>query len=555
MNRKKFIAFLLAVVLIVHFYNGYYVILIRAEQTTEYEQAAVAMIDNLDEYDFKAPLSWSCKLNSRKDGKIVSKHSSFTLKESSIIKMGIKCTETEEVVYTDADVFLYSNEAMTREKLEFGKYDHDPKTVYLPAGTYYIEVTDKKKKGYAHGIKVDVSVCVLPITKVLSVTSKPNKNNTKAIITVNQAFGADLECIEYVYGAYDEKDNMNKSIWKIPVFEGTSNCMKHIATELKSGNTFTVNKNGIYTIRVCTKDGTAYSLQYKVKGIGKIGSQGIKQKSKSRKSEKNTKTTATSFFDTSTGMDNKWGILFVTVFLLTGGMITFVFVYDFVHEKKTLYYEDLSKDYKEQFTQEYSFFKEYKEMQSETEKFRHDWKNHMLLLQEMLNQGEYEKAKRYFNNLSEKAVQNKQEIFTGNEILDLILVSKANKVDNNQIKLTCNGKLDTLTFMEHVDCCILFSNLIDSAIEANLKLRTGRYIAIEAHKKDQMLYVTISNPMKDMEEVIETRFQTTKKDVEKHGIGIRNIHGIFQKYHIEYYIIISERKFTIKMLFKSNDYD
>ena len=465
--------------------------------------------------------------------------------------MGIKYTEIDEVNYTDVDVFLYSNEAMTREKLEFGKYDYDPKTVYLPSGTYYIEVTDKKKKGYAHNIKVDVSVCALPITKVLSVTSKLDKNNTKAIITVDQAFGADLECIEYIYGAYDEKDNMNKSIWKVPFFEGSNHCIKHSATELESGNTFTVNKNGIYTIRVSTKDWTAYSTQLTIKGIGNTALKRITQKNKSKKSEENTKNISTSFFDTGTKTDNKWGILFVIVFLLTGGMVTFVFAYDFSNDKKIQYYKKVSEDYKEQFTQEYSYFKEYKEMQSGIKKFRHDWKNHMLLLQEMLNQGEYEKAKRYFIELTERTVQNKQEIFTGNEILDMILASKEDEIERNQIKLICDGRLDTFTFMEDVDCCILFSDLINSAIEANLKLRTERYISIEAHKKDQMLYVKISNPIEDMEEVIETRFQTIKKDAEKQEIVIRDIYGIFRKYHIEYYIMISEREFAIQMLFDS----
>lgn len=543
MNIRKYMVMLLVIVLTCSTYNKIFITQVYAEKNTEYEQAVVAIIENLDEYDFKAPLSWSCTLNSRKDGKIVSKYSSFTLKEDSIIKMGIKCTEMEEVIYSDASVFLYSNKAMTIEKLEFEKSDQEPKSVYLPAGTYYIEATNKMRSGWDYGIKVDVSVCALPITKVLSVTSRTNKNNTKAIITVNHAFGADLECIKYVFGAFDEKDNMNENIWKVPDYEYSINYRKYLATELRSGNTFIVSRNGIYTIRVSTKDEAVYSIQHQVTGIGKYDSS-------KNEGKKNTDNILSHFYNTGTKTDNKWGILFVIVFLLTGGMLIFVFVYDFIHEKKTLYYEDLSKDYKEQFTQEYSYFKEYKEMQSEVQKFRHDWKNHMLLLQEMLNQGEYEKAKRYFDDLSEKTIQNKQEIYTGNEILDLILVSKVSEVENNQIKLTCDGRLDSFTFMEHVDCCILFSNLIDSAIEANLKLRTERYIAIEAHKKDQTLHVTFSNPMTDMEEVIETRFQTTKKDVEKHGIGIRNIHGILQKYHIKYYILISEREFAIQMLFE-----
>lgn len=548
MNIRKYMVMMLVVGVMCSIYDKIFTTQIHAEKNTEYEQAVVEIIDNLDEYDFKAPLSWSCTLNSRKDGKEVSKHSSFILKEDSIIKMGIKCTEIEEVIYADASVYLYSNKAMTREKLEFEKSDQEPKSVYLPAGTYYIEATNKKRGGWDYGIKVDVSVCALPITKVLSVTSRPNKNNTKAIITVNHAFGADLECIKYVFGAFDEKDNMNENIWEVPDYEYSINYRKYLATELRSGNTFIVSRNGIYTIRVSTKDEAVYSIQHQVKEIGKYDSP-------KNEGKKNTDNILSHFYNTGTKTDNKWGILFVIAFLLTGGMLTFVFVYDFIHEKKTLYYEDLSKDYKKQFTQEYSYFKEYREMQSEVQKFRHDWKNHMLLLQEMLNQGEYEKAKRYFDNLSEKTIQNKQEIFTGNEILDLILVSKVSEVENNKIKLTCEGRLDSFTFMEHVDCCILFSNLIDSAIEANLKLRTERYITIEAHKKDQTLYVTISNPIVDMEEVLETRFQITKRDVEKYGIGIRNIHGILQKYHIEYYILISEREFAIQMLFESDDLD
>lgn len=101
MNIRKYMVMLLVTGLAYSTYNNIFITVIYAEQTTDYEQAVVEMIDNLDEYNFKAPLSWSCKLNSRKDGKIVSKHSSFTLKENSIIKMGIKYTETEEVVYTD----------------------------------------------------------------------------------------------------------------------------------------------------------------------------------------------------------------------------------------------------------------------------------------------------------------------------------------------------------------------------------------------------------------------------------------------------------------------
>lgn len=544
MNMKKITAILLVAGFISSSYKIPFIPLIHAEETTVYEQASVVTIDNLDEYDSKAPLSWSCELVSLENGQKVSGYASFTIGENSIVKIGVKYTETASIAYISPDVFLYANKAMTAKKLEFDSYDSgETKTVYLPAGTYYIEATDEKLIGWAHGVKVDISVCALPVNKALSAMSKPDKNKSKATVTVTQALGEDLENIQYVYGAYDVKDNDNEHIWKTPIMKGGNSYYNHIATELTSGNTFTINKNGTYTIRVITKDGTTYSIQHKIEGLGttEFKSADIKKDIASKKAEN------IYISNNDNSINHRFVIIVVITFLLiTGGMVVFIIV----HRKKVRYYRELSEDYKEQFTQKYSYFKKYKEKQSDMAKFRHDWKNHMLLLQEMLNQGEYEKAKTYFMELSEKTVQSPQKILTGNEIVDLILASKTDELEHNQIKLTCDGRMEPFNFMENVDGCILFSNLIDNAIEANLKLETGRYITITTNRTNKLLYVEISNPMENMEKVIETRFQSTKKESEKHGIGLRNVYEILRKYHIEYYIITNEQEFSIQMLFE-----
>ncbi|MDE7424455.1 MAG: ATP-binding protein [Lachnospiraceae bacterium] len=535
---KKIATILLIVGLIYSFYNISYLKLIYAEEAVDYEPASVVTIDNLDEYDTKSVISWSCELIFPEDReKAVSDYASFTLEEDSIIKMGVKYTAIGTWTTTSPDVFLYSNEAMTVKKLELSFYNSgNSKTAYLPAGTYYIEATDKRVMNPE--VKIDVSICALPVTKALSVISKLDESNTKATVTVTQAVGADLENIQYVYGAYDEKDNDNYRIWSRAEYQTGE------ATVLKSGNTFTVKKNGTYTIRICTKDEAVYSIQHKIEGLGKIAS-----KKPDVKNEESSQKTETVF---TTNNDSKINYRFVIICIITLIIITGAVMGIFIlaHRKKIRYYKELSENYKEQFTQKYSYFQNYKEKQSDIAKFRHDWKNHMLLLQEMLNHGEYEKAKTYFTELSEKTVQSQQRILTGNEILDLILASKADELEQNQIQLTCNGRLETFHFMEDVDCCSLFSNLIDNAIEANLKLEQGRYITITTNRTNKLLYVEISNPMEDMAKVIETGFQTTKKESEKHGIGLRNVYEILRKYHIEYYIITNEQEFSIQMLFE-----
>ena len=266
MKIKKIAAILLTAGVICNPYNIPSTTLIHAEEAKIYEQASVVSIDNLDEYNTKAILSWSCELVST-DREKVSSYSSFTLEENSIVKIGVKYTDITESFYMKYNMSIYSNEAMTKKQLEIDEYDKEPRTVYLPAGTYYIEAMGEGLLTKTSAVRTDVSICALSANKTLSVVSNEDKNKSKATITVTQSLGADLKNIQYVYGAYDEKYNTNHNIWKTPIYNGSNSYYNHIATELTSGNTFTVNKNGIYTIRVITKDGTAYSIQHKVKGL------------------------------------------------------------------------------------------------------------------------------------------------------------------------------------------------------------------------------------------------------------------------------------------------
>lgn len=267
MKMKKFVAMLLVAGLTFSSYSATSIPAVQAQEAVSFAPATVATIDNLDEYDTKAPLSWSCDLVSPEDGQPVSAYASFTLEKDSIVKMSVKYTDTADLAYTSPDVFVYSNSAMTSKKMEFGQYDDgETRTAYLPAGTYYIQAIDEKLMGWDHGVKVDTSICAMPVEKALSASTKVNSTKTKATITVNQAFGADLKNIQYVYGSYDAKDNENSDIWKTPIL-GDIYYDGYIATELTNGNTFTVKKNGTYTIRVITNDETTYSIKYKVKGI------------------------------------------------------------------------------------------------------------------------------------------------------------------------------------------------------------------------------------------------------------------------------------------------
>lgn len=169
-----------------------------------------------------------------------------------------------------------------------------------------------------------------------------------------------------------------------------------------------------------------------------------------------------------------------TAFLLT---INAALIYAIAHRKMAAYYQRLSANYRNQFSQE------------------------------------YDKAKNYFEVLSQQTIPCRQNFVTGNEVVDTILSAKADVLERERIRLVFEGKLEIPASMQDVDCCILFSNLLDNAIEANQALEGERYIGITARTANQI-----------------------------HGIGLKNVIAIIDKYHGECRIASDELKFSVQIL-------
>lgn len=230
-------------------------------------------------------------------------------------------------------------------------------------------------------------------------------------------------------------------------------------------------------------------------------------------------------------------------------ILNFAVFYGIFHRKNARHYRELSENYKQQFNKEFTYFKEYKKEQKDIAGFRHDWNNHLILLTSMFERGEYEKAKEYFEALSSKGKIEGESILTGNEIVDMILNAKQEKLKQEKINVTYSKGLEQLQFMEPVDCCILFSNLIDNAIDANCKCEGERYIAIAVCKKASILIVTIENRMAGDLKLENERLVSTKKEAQLHGIGTQNAFEIIKKYHGEYRIEAKDNTFSIQILF------
>ena len=168
---------------------------------------------------------------------------------------------------------------------------------------------------------------------------------------------------------------------------------------------------------------------------------------------------------------------------------------------------------------------------------KHDIKNQLYTIYNYIDSDEIDKAKNYIIELTDDYLPTvKNLITTDNLAFDAIVNSKLTLCEQKKIYFETKLMQGCLKNFNHVDTSILFGNLLDNAIEAAEKTDNKR-ITLEIKQKGDYLSIVICNSIN--ESVLENNkdLATTKRDKEFHGIGIKSIKSIVEKYNgmIQYY--------------------
>ena len=156
------------------------------------------------------------------------------------------------------------------------------------------------------------------------------------------------------------------------------------------------------------------------------------------------------------------------------------------------------------------------------EKLRHDIKNHMSCLRELINNNEKDRALSYIQNIYDESINTvPNHIVTDHPTLNAILNLKESICRDNNIDLRCCIP-QTIPNVDDMDMCVILSNLFDNAIEAEMKeenpeikldiVTVGNYLRIKMKNR-------ISAPVLIKGELPET----SKSDKDSHGYGILSI--------------------------------
>lgn len=162
----------------------------------------------------------------------------------------------------------------------------------------------------------------------------------------------------------------------------------------------------------------------------------------------------------------------------------------------------------------------------------HDYKNNIIALTQLANDGDIDKLKTYLNEQNSLLSRQMFYIKTGNSSVDALIYSKQRYAKDNNINFIVNAYIPENCIINDIDITIILGNLIDNAFEASLN-ENEPYVDIDIRFEKEFLIIRISNKYSGS---LPTSFITTKNDKAKHGIGLSSVRNTVSKYNGEFNI-------------------
>ncbi len=207
-----------------------------------------------------------------------------------------------------------------------------------------------------------------------------------------------------------------------------------------------------------------------------------------------------------------------------------------------------------QYYSQIAVYKMLEEQHRQTERLRHDMKNHIIALTGLLKNKEWEKMDSYLKELEKNSGLGDGQDVTGNKAVDALLYQKRKLAEKSSITWESDVQIPKECHIHEFDLCVLFGNILDNGVEEceRLKGKEGTcFITVQAKAVKKCFLLEVKNST-DMTELHETGF-TKKENPQKHGIGLLNVRDVVDRYDGVMDIKAANGVFTITILLPFQD--
>ena len=183
------------------------------------------------------------------------------------------------------------------------------------------------------------------------------------------------------------------------------------------------------------------------------------------------------------------------------------------------------------------YVEEAKARYDETKSFRHDIRNHIAVMKNLLQSGKLAEAVSYMEDMDDMAEKMSFPCSTNNPVVDILVGNKLGIAKSMGIDADCSLLLPYPCDIKDIDICIVLSNALDNAIHAVKSLDAGieKYIRVFGRIQGDFLMIEVENSFHG-------------KDTFKKGTGLSNVKKVAEKYGGAMSIETQENKFVLHVL-------
>ena len=179
------------------------------------------------------------------------------------------------------------------------------------------------------------------------------------------------------------------------------------------------------------------------------------------------------------------------------------------------------------------YVEEAKTRYDRTKSFRHDIRNHIAVIKDLLESGKFKEAVSYIEDMDYMAEKMSFPCSTNNPVVDILMGNKLGIAESMGIRVNCSLLLPYPCGLKDMDICIVLSNALDNAIQA-CKNMDG-YIHVSGRMQGDFLMMEVENSFRG-------------KSAVKKGTGLSNIKAVAEKYSGAMSIETREDVFALQVL-------
>lgn len=180
----------------------------------------------------------------------------------------------------------------------------------------------------------------------------------------------------------------------------------------------------------------------------------------------------------------------------------------------------------------------------------HEYKNQISCIETLIEKKQLSKLEEYVKGIYNKLDQEMDAIDTNHVIVNAILNTKYQEAEANGIVFVLRISDLSGLRIEDEDIVTILSNLLNNAIEACIKCDIGRRVLkLKFVIEDGMIKIGVRNTFNNPLRYENGEIKSTKLiSAEEHGVGIKNIIEIIEKYEGSYVIKNNDHEFYFSII-------